>query len=347
LSLSIEDQADAIRLVSKLTELYGGQIDKVTNAFTSALESGKVTQATLNQLTSQGIPIQEALASKYKTSRDNLLQMAKDGKISVQDLTDTLVNLGNTSDTQVTKTVSGWTQAWKNIERAASLSLQAVTAVFNAITSEGVTSSGNIASTFSSMYVALVEGAISMGVRVSSVLANIARGIANTAATFRLGGVNIVAGAATAAFKNVEKTFNRINTNLQAIDVGQPVSGGVIGGITAPGQLPPSGGGGGGARRNAVDEAARLEEQIQSRLRALTREAELTEQITTLKELQAAAEFAGDKELQARLAGEEKIVNILQSAARELDDATDSRVRQEILINAESEILQARTNIAR
>jgi hypothetical protein len=41
LSLDIEDQANAIKLVSTLTETFGGEIDKVTNAFTSALESGK------------------------------------------------------------------------------------------------------------------------------------------------------------------------------------------------------------------------------------------------------------------------------------------------------------------
>ena len=95
LSLDIEDQANAIKLVSTLTETFGGEIDKVTNAFTSALESGKVTQATLNQLTSQGIPIQEALAQKYGVSRSTIVAMAKDGKISVQTLSDVLVDMGN------------------------------------------------------------------------------------------------------------------------------------------------------------------------------------------------------------------------------------------------------------
>lgn len=95
LGLTLEDQANAIKLVSALTETYGGKIDKVTNAFTSAFESGKVTQATLNQLTSQGIPIQDELARKYGVSRDAILKMAKDGKISVQTLSDTLVDMGN------------------------------------------------------------------------------------------------------------------------------------------------------------------------------------------------------------------------------------------------------------
>jgi tape measure domain-containing protein len=95
LSLSIEDQARAIQLASSLTETYKGKIDKVTNAFAGALSSGKVTQGTINQLTNNGIPIQQALADKYNVSRSAIIQMAKDGKISVQDLIDTLVKVGN------------------------------------------------------------------------------------------------------------------------------------------------------------------------------------------------------------------------------------------------------------
>ena len=108
LSLSIGDQAKAIQLVSALTQNYGGQIDKVTNAFTSSLESGKVSQATLNQLTSQGIPIQQALADKYKVSRSAILEMAKDGKISVQDLINTLVDLGNKGPSEILKNKSAF-----------------------------------------------------------------------------------------------------------------------------------------------------------------------------------------------------------------------------------------------
>ena len=93
--LEIEDQAKAIQLVTRLTELYGGSFEKTGNAITSALEAGKVTQATLNQLTSQGINIQQALADKYGVSRSELLKMAKDGDVSVQALIDTLVKMGN------------------------------------------------------------------------------------------------------------------------------------------------------------------------------------------------------------------------------------------------------------
>ena len=101
--LAIEDQAKAIQLVTRLTEAYGGSFEKTGNAITSTLDSGKVTQATLNQLTSQGINIQQALADKYNVSRTELLQMAKDGEISAQSLIDTLVEVANAGTTGATK----------------------------------------------------------------------------------------------------------------------------------------------------------------------------------------------------------------------------------------------------
>jgi TP901 family phage tail tape measure protein len=96
----------------------------------------------------------------------------------------------------------------------------------------------------------------------------------------------------------------------------------------------------------AAEAAAKLEQQTQERLRSLTRETELIGQITNLKELQAAADAAGDKELQARLAGEEQIVNIIQRTAQELDGITDKRLQQAILGKAETEISQVRVGTA-
>ncbi len=107
LGLELQDQAELIKLTTTLTEKYGGQFDKVGNAITSALESGKVSQATLNQLTSQGINIQQALADKLGVSRDRLLEMAKRGQISVQDLVDTLVDVGNKGAQAVKKPATG------------------------------------------------------------------------------------------------------------------------------------------------------------------------------------------------------------------------------------------------
>ena len=126
--------------------------------------------------------------------------------------------------------------------------------------------------------------------------------------------------------------------------MGTPI-GATVGGTTATG---PTGGKTGGAddAKRAAEAAAQLEQQTQERLRSLTRETELIGQITNLKGLQAAADAAGDKELQTRLAGEEQIINIIQRTAQELDGITDKRLRQAILGKAETEIDQVRVSTA-
>jgi hypothetical protein len=118
-------------------------------------------------------------------------------------------------------------------------------------------------------------------------------------------------------------------------------------------------GGGGGGRsagggadkaandaKRAAEQAAQAEQQIQERLRGLTREIELNAQISTIKELQFQAEMDGNKELQARLQGEERIIQIIQSTAQSLDGITDQRVQQKILAKAEGEIASARQETA-
>jgi tape measure domain-containing protein len=125
----------------------------------------------------------------------------------------------------------------------------------------------------------------------------------------------------------------------------------------APALLIPSGGGsrGGGGRatgggadkaandaKRAAEQAAQAEKQIQDRLRGLIREVELIDQIATVKELQFQAEMDGNKELQIRLQGEERIIQIMQSTAQSLDGITDERLKQNILAKAESEIASAR-----
>lgn len=132
----------------------------------------------------------------------------------------------------------------------------------------------------------------------------------------------------------------RISQNLAAqkqLETATRKTGGTVTGI--PALLTPTGGGKGG---KGTDAAAQLEKQTQDRLRSLARETELTSQLTTLKVMQARAERAGDRELQARLAGEEQIINIIQSTAQALDGVTDKRLQQAILSKAQAQIDQAR-----
>ena len=129
LGLAIEDQGRAIQLITTLTDKYGGSFEKVGNAITSALESGKVSQAILNQLTSQGINIQGALADKYKVSRDAILKMAKDGEISVQSLIDTLVDMGNTGESAADRQRSAMDNLRNSVEKLVAATTQAIKSI--------------------------------------------------------------------------------------------------------------------------------------------------------------------------------------------------------------------------
>ena len=144
--LAINDQASAIQAASQLAETYGGKIDKITSAFAAALSSGKVTQATLNQLTKQGIPIQEKLAATYGVSRSQLLAMAKDGKISVQQLSDAFVSLANEASTGASAIPSAYETASRQIQQSVNELVSRVSAAFNVQTDNMVSAFDNAVS---------------------------------------------------------------------------------------------------------------------------------------------------------------------------------------------------------
>ena len=121
LGLSTNETASAIKIAVELSKEYGGSVEKIAQAFADTLESGKVSISTLNKFTAQGIPIQDELAAKFGVSRTRLLEMAKDGQISVQQVTDALVAMGREAEKTADKGKTGFdrfTQAVTNIATA-------------------------------------------------------------------------------------------------------------------------------------------------------------------------------------------------------------------------------------
>ena len=340
LSLSVEDQADAIRLVSELTETYGGKIDKVTDAFTSALESGKVTQATLIQLTGQGIPIQEELARKYGVSRDALLQMAKDGKISVQTLADVLVDMGNKGLEAGQKPKSAFEQ-------------------FSTALGNTATAVGNVAATLLNVLSPAIDTVILKATQALNILTEtINTELLRTQIQTRSGkivgpaklkeieaeamsmaarrfpsqakgrqlaaGPGIISPQAQAEFQIIREQLIRNELQRFGFESGilkapKPTVSTGIGRITAPSQLPPSGKGNGGGADKAARDAAREAERVAEVVRQ--------QQLATLEYKRqeefgkkiAAAELARDPALVRRLQGEQqlaewgiKTVNLLE-----------------------------------
>lgn len=318
--LELEEQATAVQLVTALTEKYGGSFEKVGNAVTSALESGKVSQAVLNQLTGQGITVQDALAAKYDVSRDKILEMAKKGEISVQSLLDTLVELGNASTTAAEKTQTPFEKAlsatgqlfqsfWKDVQTifagVSSSGVDAATAlinIFNKLLQEVLFPLGRLLARIAALFVDVV----STGVRAAAELINGFRGLASAVADSLMGIVNMIPGLRTIVglarqlFKGVTGSKSSDwNAMPWPEGIPKPGSPGMIGRILAPSQAAPSGTTAGAGKKPPENRTAQLLADLNA----------LKIQLTTQDGIRDAL-FEGNKALAARLEAEQEIADI-------------------------------------
>jgi len=328
LGFDIEDQSKAIRLVTELTNKYGGSFEKVGNAITSALESGKVGQGTLNQLTSQGIDIQGALASKYNVSRDAILTMAKDGDISVQDLIDTLVDMGNEGTDAAKRPKS----AMDNLRDSVSKLSDAVTA----LASNFVTAFGPVFQWLTDRVTDFIN-AVS---RAISRLSDLMQGGRMTQATL------FAERAAETATQQKFGLFGRFTKEGEAFYETQkqaelkkrvpgaftPTKPPKLETFKAPSQFVPSETSGGG--RAAASSAAALEKRINK----LKEEAALTMRTAEIKAKIRQAEIAGDSQLVLRLKYEEARAKIISDTEKALVGTKDLREQDSLIIARNAEL---------
>jgi tape measure domain-containing protein len=391
LGLSTKETASAIKIAVELSKEYGGSVEKIAQSFADTLESGKVSITTLNKFTAQGIPIQDELAKKFGVSRTKLLEMAKDGEISVQQLTDALVEMGREAEATADKGETGFdrfTRAVRDISTAIASAagalltilipaldavLTKLSAVINRATQAiNLVTNAQVGEASSALFRSGATRGIFGGFAQSKGTIDDLTGglktlnpllatnkeqldtIAGVAQRYRTelskfgGSVGEYAtGTAQVELSRVQRDIAARATALK-VDTRVPAAAQITD-INAPANLPPSGGSSEKAAndaKRAAEQAAKAEKQIQERLRGLTREIELNAQISTIKELQFQAEMDGNKELQARLQGEERIIQIMQSTAQSLDGITDQRLQQKILAKAEGEIASANQETA-
>lgn len=351
--LALEEQASAIQLASTLTEAYGGKIDKITNAFTNALQTGKVTQATLNQLTSQGIPIQDALAAKYNVSRDALLQMAKDGKISVQDLLDTLVNLANESIKGPTKISSAYKEAFDEISLAVDNLTKKIVDSFN-FQSDSASKAGEslayrVSGAFTQILQALepvlqllaqTSGAlVNLGVQAVSALA----GIPNMISSITNSIISMIPGLGSAysillAITNLRGQGNKrgiatpLNLNqgmAQNWPAGIPRPGtpARIQRIMAPAQMAASDSGS-KRKKSAADKAAQKALELAATLTQLREQLRIETKSLELQQAISYARADGNEKLVAFLQIQEKFYNIDEKASKLQEDFDAKKIKQ-------------------
>jgi tape measure domain-containing protein len=330
--LALEDQAKAIQLVTRLTEAYGGSFEKTGNSITSALESGKVTQATLNQLTSQGINIQQALADKYKVSRSEILKMAKDGEISVQSLIDTLVEVANAGTAGATKVRSSYEEAATAMSNAFTNATTGINNSFISIQNTATTAFERIVLAITPAVVKLAEitgKVISLGVYVVEL------GVKFASAFYAIPGtIQVVATAISNMIPGLSATYtvlsniarlagagkNRgglatslnLNAGMDGANwpAGIPRPGTPVQSFTVPSEFGPTGGAGKKGPKPPEDRTALLREDLEAmKLMSVTQDG--------IRD----ALFEGNKELAIRLEYDQKVADINRDTAKALLNA--------------------------
>ena len=317
LGLELEDQAKAIQLVTRLTELYGGSFEKTGNAITGALESGKVNQATLNQLTSQGINVQQALADKFGVSRNAILKMAKDGKISVQSLIDTLVSLGNEGVNAATKPKTAFqqfTEALKTTGTAVANLATQIAKTLSPVLDAILIKATNVINTVNQ---ALAAGSISTAQKQEAKVR--AEQIVRSQAGFLPGGPfgagkisvqyqgKTYTGSASGVVSRI--TNDIINSQVQAALPKTQPQRTPLQTFTAPSQAAPSGSGSRGARPPKDRTAQLLADLDAMKLMSITQDG--------IRD----ALFEGNKELAIQLEYDQKIADITRDTAKALMSA--------------------------
>ena len=282
-----EEQVEVIKLVSKLTEDYGGKIDKVAAAYGNFAAKGKVGIADINKFTAQGIPILDELEKKYGKNRDQILALAKAGKITAQDLSNALVEIANRSEEVAKRTTSSFERTFENLKKGAGTSVSAIAIVLGNLVGVSTNVTGNIFEAFSSLYLNLVNGAVEAAARISDSLAS----IANNIAAFYKANPLVIPALRDAAVSGLESfKAGARGTSKQLRELTKQSTGvGQIAGPQIPGQLPPSDGGG----KKAADRSKQIFQDI-LRLRNQIREAYLDQakaavQATEFSEGEAAA----------------------------------------------------------
>lgn len=302
------EQVEAIKLVSKLTEDYGGKIDKVTSAYANFAARGKVGISDINKFTAQNIPVLDELEKKFGVNRDAVLKLAKDGKISAQQLSDALIAVANKSKEAADKTNNPWQSAWQKIVGGTQITVNAVGVIFGRLLSPIVSVASSIATAFGDAFDFIVRDAVQTAAEIAGALASAANNMQYLTKLKLFGDIK---GGAKATQKDL---LDLLKTPPKATPVGP---------IQIPGQLPATGGGTDKAAKDAAREAARVLEALRDQQLItieIQRQSEYSKKIF-------AAEMAKDPILVRQLEGAQQLAELGVETAKRLEDEKNTSVQ--------------------
>jgi tape measure domain-containing protein len=363
LGLSTTETASAIKIAVELSKEYGGSVDKVAQAFADTLESGKVSITTLNKFTAQGIPIQDELANKFGVSRSKLLEMAKDGEVSVQQLTNALVDMGRRAENTADKGATGFDRFTKAVKEISSAISEAAGALLSTLVPALDTVLSKLAQiiTRATKAIQLITdktvGEAATAVSASAAfrgtgfasktnIDGITKGLstlnpklAQTAedlskieqvaanAQVELGKYTGKLGEYSVQTAQLELTRVKKDIAARRATLGAPQRPRGIESINAPSQLTPSGG-----------TSAKALATLEKRINKLKEEAALTMRTAEIKAKIRQAEIAGDSQLVLRLKYEEARAKIISNTEKALVGTKDLREQDSLVIARNAEL---------
>jgi len=311
------EQVEAIKLVSKLTEDYGGKIDKVTTAYANFAARGKVGISDINKFTAQNIPVLDELEKKFGVNRDAVLKLAKSGKISAQELSDALIAVANKSKEAADKTNNPWQSAWQKIVGGTQITVNAVGIIFGRLLSPIADVASSIATAFGNAFDFIVRDAVQTAAEIAGALASAANNLQYLTKLKLFGDIK---GGAKGAQQDLLNLLKNPPTTTP------------VGPINIPGQLPAAGGGADKAARDAAREAERVLEVLRDQ-RLITIE---LENQSAYSQRIFAAEMARDPMLVRRLQGEQQLEEIAIETAGKLEKEVNMKAKLAILQTQET-----------
>lgn len=369
LGLSTQETASAIKIAVELSKEYGGSVEKIAQSFADTLESGKVSISTLNKFTAQGIPIQDELAAKFGVSRTKLLEMAKDGQISVQQVTDALVKMGQEAEKTADKGKTGFDRFTAAVQGIASAIASAAGALLKTLIpaldvvltrlSNIITRATQAINLITDAQVGEASAALAKsGFSRGTLFANkgniddLTQGlkslqplsaktkeqfdrIADVAQRYRVELQQYGGALGEYAVGTAQVELTRVTKDLDTARkaVGAVARPDAITGINAPANLPPSGGGGGGAKgpKPPEDRTAQLREEFNAIVAIGQAEDKIRDLLFDGREI-----LAAEVELQKQIADIERDRNkALMNANYESERVVITKIAEARIVDAQ------------
>lgn len=246
------DEFNVIRLASKLTDDYGGKVDKVAQGFANIATKGKSGLSDINKFTAQGIPILAQLEKNLGLTRSQLLQLAKDGGVSAQQTADALVDIANAGRNSALATKDPWFDTWKSIKDTAMGAFDGIKALLAPLGRDLDNVALQIAQAFAKAFQDIIGFANAAAVGILNAFAGVVDTLAQ--GSEGLTGLPLIGGAMeedAKRLRNLAQEARDLATSLKAVKEGAATK--PIAKVTLPGlQDDPTKGGAG--RRSRVGE---------------------------------------------------------------------------------------------